>query len=79
MYVCVCSAVTEKQIMKAVDDGIRTLRELRHTLGVAAECGRCARCARDCLRPGAERGPGAERSPRPIQLAPAYLPIMEAT
>lgn len=50
MYVCVCNAVTERQIGQAVREGAATLRDLRRELGVAAECGRCAACARDCLR-----------------------------
>lgn len=79
MYVCVCSAVTEKQIHKAIDDGIRTLRELRQVLGVTAECGRCARCARDCLRSGAERVPDASLAPWPARIVPSYPPVLEAT
>ena len=50
MYVCVCQAVTERQIHQAVNEGARTLQDLRRELGVAAECGRCATCARQCLR-----------------------------
>ncbi|MCK2088004.1 (2Fe-2S)-binding protein [Thauera aromatica] len=50
MYVCVCNAVTERQIDQAVRAGATSLRHLRHQLGVSAECGRCARCAQDCLR-----------------------------
>ncbi|MCL2656811.1 MAG: (2Fe-2S)-binding protein [Betaproteobacteria bacterium] len=50
MYVCVCNAVTERDIALAAQQGIRRLRELRHILGVTSECGRCARCALDCLR-----------------------------
>ena len=79
MYVCVCSAVTEKQIHKAIDDGIGTLRELRQTLGVTAECGRCARCARDCLRSRAEPAPDARSALQPARATPAYSPALEAT
>lgn len=50
MYVCVCSAVTERQIHQAARSGAQTLQDLRVSLGVAAECGRCASCARQCLR-----------------------------
>lgn len=50
MYVCVCNAVTERQIGEAVSKGAVTMRHLRQELGVSAECGRCAVCARDCLR-----------------------------
>ncbi len=50
MYVCVCSAVTERQIHQAVHEGAKTLKDLRRDYGVTAECGRCAACARQCLR-----------------------------
>lgn len=50
MYVCVCQAVTERQIHQAAQEGAKTLKDLRHQLGVTTECGRCANCARQCLR-----------------------------
>ena len=50
MYVCVCHAVTERQIHDAAREGARTLKDLRRELGVTSDCGRCASCARDCLR-----------------------------
>lgn len=50
MYVCLCNAVTDRDIRKAVGDGALTLRELRQRLGVAADCGCCAREALDLLR-----------------------------
>lgn len=50
MYVCICNAVTDSQILAAVDAGHRSLKALRQHLGVAAECGRCARCAADLVR-----------------------------
>ena len=49
MYVCVCNAVTDRDIGSAVADGCCTLRELRDQLGVANCCGRCTGCARDVL------------------------------
>lgn len=54
MYVCVCSAVTERQVHEAVNAGAQTLGDLRRDLGVAVECGRCAGCAKQCLRGAAE-------------------------
>jgi bacterioferritin-associated ferredoxin len=50
MYVCVCQAVTERQVRDAVSDGIHSLRALREHLGVASECGKCARCAQSLLK-----------------------------
>ncbi len=42
MYVCICNAVTDKQIRRAADAGARDLRDLRQQLGVATGCGQCA-------------------------------------
>ena len=50
MYVCVCKAVTDRQIREAALGGARTLKDLRRDLGVTSDCGRCASCARDCLK-----------------------------
>ncbi len=50
MYVCVCHAVTDRQIREAAQDGARTLKDLRRDLGVTRDCGRCASCANECLR-----------------------------
>lgn len=50
MYVCVCKAVTERQIHQAARGGAQTLKDLRRDLGVTSECGRCASCAKQCLR-----------------------------
>ncbi len=50
MYVCVCKAVTEKQIHAAVQAGARTMKDLREQLGVGADCGSCGSCAKQYLR-----------------------------
>jgi bacterioferritin-associated ferredoxin len=50
MYVCVCQAVTERQVREAVENGVTSMRGLREQLGVASECGRCARCAHGILK-----------------------------
>jgi bacterioferritin-associated ferredoxin len=50
MYICICSAVTERQIHQAVKAGATSMQDLRNTLNITADCGRCAPCARKCLR-----------------------------
>ena len=50
MYVCICKAVTDKQIRRAAARGVDNLYELREALGVAAGCGRCAGVADAILR-----------------------------
>ena len=49
MYVCVCNAVTERDIENAAAQGARRLRDLRQCLGVTADCSRCACAAKCCL------------------------------
>jgi bacterioferritin-associated ferredoxin len=49
MYVCICAAVTERQVRDAVRDGVRTLDHLQATLGVGAGCGCCREFAREVL------------------------------
>ena len=56
MYVCICNAVTDKQIRRAARQGARSLPELRDRLGVAANCGSCAVQAMELLdRHGEQR------------------------
>ena len=50
MYVCVCQAVTDRQIREAAESGACSLKDLRRDLGVTRDCGRCASCAHECLR-----------------------------
>jgi bacterioferritin-associated ferredoxin len=42
MYVCICHAVTDRQIREVVDQGARSLVEVQQVLPVAGCCGRCA-------------------------------------
>jgi bacterioferritin-associated ferredoxin len=41
MYVCICKAVSDKTIKRAMADGACSVGELRERLGVATGCGRC--------------------------------------
>ncbi len=41
MYICICKAVTEREIRCAVEDGARTVRALRKELGCTGQCGKC--------------------------------------
>jgi len=50
MYVCVCKAVTDRQLRAAVADGATSMRKLRQTLGVCSDCGTCGPYARELLR-----------------------------
>lgn len=49
MYVCVCNAVTERQVYNAIDTGVTTVKALSRQLGVGTQCGACVGCAKECL------------------------------
>lgn len=49
MYVCICNAVTDKQIRAEARAGCCSLRELSQRTGCATTCGKCARMARELL------------------------------
>lgn len=49
MYVCVCNAVTDRQIRRAAVRGATTVEDLSRELKVATCCGRCRDCARAVL------------------------------
>jgi len=50
MYVCICNAITEKQIRQAAKAGARDLWALQRSLGVASGCGTCKEMASNILR-----------------------------
>ena len=50
MYVCICNAITDRQIRKAADSGVKDLWDLQRKLGVASGCGSCKEVASDILR-----------------------------
>ncbi len=50
MYVCVCNAVTDSDIRKAVDGGIRNFRQLKLVTGCSAGCGCCEDMALEILQ-----------------------------
>ena len=50
MYVCICNAITDKQIRKAAASGVSDLWGLQRELGVASNCGSCKEMASDILR-----------------------------
>lgn len=60
MYVCICNAITDSQVIRAVEQGVRNLRGLQAHLGMALECGRCASYAQGLLR-----GAGSTQTGKP--------------
>lgn len=50
MYVCICKAVTERQIDAAHANGARSVRDLMRTLQVGTQCRKCLRDAGERLK-----------------------------
>jgi bacterioferritin-associated ferredoxin len=49
MYICVCHAISDRQIREVVDRGAGSLCEVQAYLPVAACCGRCEDSARQVI------------------------------
>lgn len=49
MYVCLCNAVTERQIRQAISEGALTAGQLRQKLDADRVCGSCDDCLEDYL------------------------------
>ena len=49
MYVCICNAVTDHAIRRAVRAGTVSFEQLRFELGVSRSCGRCEGHARNVM------------------------------
>lgn len=55
MIVCVCRAVSDREIRSSVCDGARTVAQLRSELGVTSCCGKCGPRVRELIH---EHGAG---------------------
>ena len=55
MYVCVCNAITDREIRQAAELGAIDLQQLKDGLGVATCCGACELCASQILQEEASR------------------------
>ena len=49
MYICICNAVTDRQIRAAVAAGATSIDDLSMQLGVGAGCGCCREAAQEVL------------------------------
>jgi bacterioferritin-associated ferredoxin len=51
MYVCLCKAVTDRQIKESLAEGIcASYADLRRELGVATQCGKCGQMAKSIVQ-----------------------------
>jgi bacterioferritin-associated ferredoxin len=49
MYVCLCNAITDRQVREAVNNGANRPREIYGACGCVAQCGTCATLMRRML------------------------------
>lgn len=75
MYVCLCNAVTEREVRHAAQLGATSLEDLGESLGVATCCGKCADCARGILRDEVRK----ERIERATSRQPSIMIRLQAT
>lgn len=64
MYVCICNAITDRQIQETIAAGAQSLTDLKNQLGVATCCGCCSDLASSFL--GANQVGNTTLSPSPI-------------
>lgn len=57
MYICVCKAVTDSQVMRAINEGSCTRRQLTQCTGAGSVCGKCVHCLNDLLNENKQREP----------------------
>ena len=50
MYVCICNAITERQVRECAAKGSCSVDELGSELGLGSGCGRCRECASELLQ-----------------------------
>jgi|688.fasta_scaffold580641_1 bacterioferritin-associated ferredoxin len=50
MYICVCKAVTDNQVAKAIDQGACTRREVMQCTGAGGVCGKCTPSLKNLLQ-----------------------------
>lgn len=50
MYVCICNAVTDRNIREAVENGASNMRALKQCTGAASQCGKCLPQAKAILK-----------------------------
>ncbi|MBN9108115.1 MAG: (2Fe-2S)-binding protein [Pseudonocardia sp.] len=41
MYVCICAAVSDTELLEYIDDGARTVEEIGEACGAGTNCGGC--------------------------------------
>lgn len=55
MFVCICKAITDRDVESAIENGARSVEEVGETTGAGTDCGSCqnaleVRVKRACTR-----------------------------
>ena len=50
MYICICNAITDRDVAAAIDGGSSTVEEIYSFNGCERQCGRCTLAVRRALR-----------------------------
>lgn len=69
MYVCICNAVTDSDIRKAVEGGVCSLGQLRKTTGCGSTCGCCKEMATELLQQALAEKRETQQMPLGLQMA----------
>lgn len=56
MFVCLCRAVTDREIHEAVDGGVDHVDQLEELCGVGSGCGSCRHLAQELIDARLEEG-----------------------
>ncbi len=57
MYVCLCKAVTDRQIRESINGGASSFAEVRRSLGVSTQCGKCMQQAKLIVETATKKAP----------------------
>jgi len=49
MYICICNAVTDKDIKSAIKNGAKSVKDLNEQLSVGSNCGTCVSSAQSII------------------------------
>lgn len=62
MYICLCKAVTDSDIKRAIESGAESFSDVRESLGVGTVCGSCACQAKELVKATAKHSGGADNT-----------------
>jgi bacterioferritin-associated ferredoxin len=72
VIICICRGKSDKDVMKAIDDGATTVRDLQRC-GIGDQCGSCHNSLRVML---AEAAAASAAQPCPACVTPESVPAL---